>query len=107
MFLPTCLNDLYTQEDLENVTKFLKLIAEPNRLLILCLLQHGELSVNQIQERLNIPLNLLSFHLQKLKKLDNLICSKKKGLNVFYFINQTKISFYKKILDKVLVNKKT
>lgn len=87
MFVPSCISRVYSQQELESVSRFLKLIAEPNRLLILCLLQQGEFSVNQIQQILNLPLNLLSFHLQKLKA-GGLISSRKAGLNNFYSLNQ-------------------
>jgi DNA-binding transcriptional ArsR family regulator len=91
-------------ETLTDLTKFLKIIAEPNRLMILSILQNGELSVGQLQEKLNLPLNLVSFHLRPLKNF-NLLQARKQGLSIFYSLNESKICSYRHELNMFLCEK--
>ncbi|HBR70647.1 TPA: transcriptional regulator [Candidatus Dependentiae bacterium] len=74
------------EKELRLTVDFLKLIAEENRLKILCLLAQGELCVCKIWSALNIPQNLTSHHLKALKEY-GLISSRKEGLNVYYVLN--------------------
>lgn len=46
----------------------LKALANPNRLLVLCHLVEGELSVGELQARLEISQSALSQHLAKLRE---------------------------------------
>jgi len=84
------------------ITHFLKLIAEENRLKILCILnKEKEVCVCFILEELNLPQNLVSHHLKVLKDF-NLISSRKEGRWILYSINKKEISKYNKLLDKIL-----
>jgi DNA-binding transcriptional ArsR family regulator len=91
----------YTSLQLNEIVGFLKIIAEPNRLMILSVLQEGPLNVGQIQERLKMPLNLTSFHLRPLKKA-GLINAKKTGLNIYYSVNESKVCSYREFLNTFL-----
>ena len=70
------------EKELEHTAGFLKLIAEKNRIKIICLLAQGELCVCEIWSALNLSQNLTSHHLKELKDY-GLISSRKDGLNVF------------------------
>jgi len=94
----------YSALELKEITNFLKIIAEPNRLMILSVLQEGALSVTQIQEKLQMPLNLTSFHLRPLKK-HGLLNSTKQGLNIIYSLNESKICSYREFLNHFLCEK--
>ena len=84
------------------ITHFLKLIAEENRLKILCILnKEKEVCVCSILEELNLPQNLVSHHLKVLKDFD-LISSRKEGRWIHYSINRKEINKYNKLLDKIL-----
>ena len=84
------------------ITHFLKLIAEENRLKILCILnKEKEVCVCSILEELNLPQNLVSHHLKVLKDFD-LISSRKEGRRIHYSINRKEINKYNKLLDKIL-----
>jgi|GEM_PF-1511947 len=87
--------------NLEELSVFLGIIAEPNRLRILNLLQDGSLAVNQIQEKLELPLNLTSFHLRPLKKF-GLITSQKQGLKVIYSLVETRVCSFRTLLNTFL-----
>jgi len=89
------------EQELTLTADFLKLIAEKNRLKIVCLLAQGELCVCEIWEMLNISQNLTSHHLKALKDY-GLISSRKEGLNVFYSLNTSSLEESKKLLNKFL-----
>lgn len=101
MKVPGCAHHQHTQEDLQDLVKYLKQVAEPNRLALLCLLQKGELPVGEMQKQTELPLNLLSFHLQALKKTQ-LLTSRKEGLNVFYSLNTEIIKKYNQLWSTYL-----
>ncbi len=72
------------QEKAKQVAELLKLLANEHRLLILCALQEGELSVGEILEHTpQIGQSALSQHLKQLKQC-GIITSEKKGLRVIY-----------------------
>ena len=85
-----CCIEPKSQRGIAETAKLLKVIAEENRLKILCLLKAGELCVCDIWENLGIPQNLASHHLKVLKSV-GLIDSKKIGLKVNYFFNKKTI----------------
>jgi ArsR family transcriptional regulator len=64
----------------------LKALADENRLAIVDFLKDGERCVCEIWKKLDLPQNLVSHHLNVLKKA-GLVVSEKKGLNVHYSIN--------------------
>ena len=89
------------EHQLKLAANFLKLIAEENRLKIVCLLARRELCVCEIWRMLDIPQNLTSHHLKALKDY-GLISSRKEGLNVFYSLNTASLKESKKLLNGFL-----
>ncbi|MBU1148565.1 metalloregulator ArsR/SmtB family transcription factor [Patescibacteria group bacterium] len=87
--------------EIKQASSFIKLLNEPNRLRILCLLKQGELCVCEIFQALNLPQNLVSHHLKVLKDF-GLISSRKEGLKVFYRLNQKTLASQTKLLTKFL-----
>lgn len=98
---PKCCNEKKSIAKLAKVVEFLKIVAEENRLKILCLLGDGEKCVCEIWQDLELPQNLVSHHLKVLKDF-NLISSRKEGLNVFYRVNKKVIKEYLSLLKDVL-----
>ncbi|MBU1038966.1 metalloregulator ArsR/SmtB family transcription factor [Patescibacteria group bacterium] len=95
-----CLNKkILTQ--ISQTANFLKIIAEKNRLKILCSLQKGERCVCDIRQDLAIPQNLVSHHLKVLKQA-GLINSQKKGLNMIYSINKKQLREFNLLLKHFL-----
>jgi len=74
-------------DNFEMVVSFLKIVSEPNRLKILCLLRHGEQCVCDIWKNLDLPQNLTSHHLKKLKDF-GLIESRQEGRRIIYRSNK-------------------
>jgi len=99
--IPKCCINKESAAELKDAVKFLKVMADDNRLKILCILRQGELCVCEIWQHLCLPQNLTSHHLKILKDF-NLIESRKEGLKVFYSINKRVISNHSKLLTKFL-----
>ncbi len=100
---PACCQNKKLSARIVEVTKFLSVMAEDNRLRILCLLRHGELCVCEIWQHLDLPQNLASHHLAVLKKL-KLITSRREGLRIYYRANKKKIKRHLSKLEKIMIN---
>ena len=100
-----CFTDTSVDKELAHAVEFLKIIAEENRLKIICILLNNEQCVCDIWQYLDIPQNLASHHLKVLKDF-GLISARKEGLNVFYSINKDHLTKFKKIVDDFLSAKR-
>ena len=67
-------------------TRQLKALANVNRLMILCILTEGELSVTQLNEKVNISQSALSQHLAKLRD-DNVVETRRESQTIYYSIS--------------------
>ncbi len=85
-----CCKTKKSKSNLDQTAEFLKVIAEPNRLKVLCILQKQEKCVCEIWQFLDLPQNLISHHLKVLKD-SGLIDSRKEGTKIFYFLNKKNI----------------
>ena len=70
-------------KQVSSLASLLKIVAEENRLKILCILQDGEHCVCEIFEQLKLSQSLVSHHLRDLKEI-RVIKSEKRGLYVYY-----------------------
>lgn len=84
---PKCCIDKDMLQEIGRTAELLKIVAEENRLKILCALKDGERCVCDIWRDLGLPQNLASHHLKVLKDA-GLIDPRKEGLNVRYSINK-------------------
>src|ERR1700722_20819782 len=66
-----------------SILKSLRLAADPNRLRLLLLLEHEELSVAELQEILARGQSQISTHLSQLKQA-GLVEDRRTGKNIFY-----------------------
>jgi ArsR family transcriptional regulator len=71
------------QASAEAAAQFLRTLASPHRLMILCALAEGERSVGALAERLGIAQPNVSQHLFKLKA-EGLVASRREGQTIFY-----------------------
>jgi ArsR family transcriptional regulator len=69
-----------------SILKSLRLLADPNRVRLLLLLQHEELSVAELQEILSKGQSQISTHLSQLKAA-GLLEDRRTGKNTFYKLN--------------------
>jgi len=80
---------------------YLKVINEPNRLKILCLLKKHKMCVCGIEESLSLPQNLVSHHLGVLKDY-GLLSSEREGQKIIYFRQEENIARYQQLLNKLI-----
>ena len=79
------------EEKAKKIAELLKLLANEQRLLILCALMHGRKNVSEIHGHTpNITASALSQHLAQLKTA-GILDSEKRGMNVFYRIQDERI----------------
>ncbi len=97
-------------EKLPDVAFLARALSDANRLRILCCLQEGEKSVNQIAEILEISQPLVSHHLKELKRA-LLVRVERRGPFVFYTLARREILAILKALgslaEVLLAEKKT
>ena len=77
--------------------KLLKAIANERRLLILCYLLEGEMSVGEMNERLELSQSALSQHLALLRR-NQLVKTRKEAQTVFYRIESDEVKAVMKVL---------
>ena len=78
------------KERAKEVSKLLKTLSNENRLLILCMLIDGPMTVNSLTKELNITQSAVSQHLSVLS-LAGIIDYEKKGQNIYYFISDNRV----------------
>lgn len=83
----------------ENAAKWLKAIANPNRLMILCLLLDNELSVTQLNETVPLSQSALSQHLAVLRAQD-LVSTRKSSQVVYYSLKNEQVTEVISIMHK-------
>jgi len=85
-------SDVSELKDAANkASELLKNLANNHRLLILCMLANGEMSVSEIGEHIDLGQSPLSQHLAKLRA-DGLVKTRKVSQNVFYSLDSREAS---------------
>jgi len=74
-----------TPDKAERVADFLKGLANPSRLQVLCLLSQGEKSVTELIEATGVPQTSMSQHLGKLKA-EGIVDFRREHRTLYYFI---------------------
>jgi DNA-binding transcriptional ArsR family regulator len=70
---------------------FLKALANRHRLMVLCELHKGELSVTKLQEAIGLSQSSLSQHLARLRE-DNLVKTRRSSQTIFYSLANENVS---------------
>lgn len=96
-----CTKDSQKSKAIDSIANFIRVLDEPNRLRILCLLKHGEHCVCDIFESLSLPQNLVSHHLKTLRDIQ-LIDFRKEGTRVIYFRNEKVIAKFSELLNTIV-----
>lgn len=80
------------EEQAKKIAELLKLLANEHRLLILCALTKGAMTVGEIHTYTpSITLSALSQHLSQLKTA-GILESEKQGMNVFYRLEDKRVA---------------
>jgi ArsR family transcriptional regulator, virulence genes transcriptional regulator len=74
------------RKNADNAAQLLKMLANGQRLRVLCLLVEGELSVGQINERVDLSQSALSQHLAKLREED-LVATRREAQTIYYSLS--------------------
>jgi len=74
---------------IKQAEKLLKVLANKERLIILCQLSESELSVSQLLQNTSLSQSALSQHLARLREL-NIVRTRKEAQTVFYSIHDKK-----------------
>jgi len=97
-----CQKNSRKQKELQAIKNGLDVLNDINRLRILCLLkEHGEICVCEIFKALNLPQNLVSYHLGRLKE-EGFVVARKEGSNVIYQCGKKKIDVFFKLINLVI-----
>lgn len=88
-------------KDVGKTYDFLRAIADPNRLKILCVLQSGSKCVCEIVPAVGISDKLASHHLKQLKDI-GLLVESREGKFIRYSLDKKAIREYKKIFNQVI-----
>ncbi len=98
---PKCCIDKNTPKEVGQTAGLLKVVAEENRLKILCTLKKGERCACEIADDIGVPQNLASHHLKALRG-EGLVESRKEGLKVIYQINKKAMGKFNSLLNNFL-----
>ena len=70
-------------EHADTASNLLKSLANEKRLMILCSLAHGELSVGSLNKRINLSQSALSQHLAKLRD-EGMVSTRRESQTIYY-----------------------
>lgn len=88
----------HLEEQVLKAADFLKALANPNRLLILCLLRDGEFSVSELEDRLDLRQPTLSQQLARLRE-DDLVTTRRDGKQIYYSLASEEVRRTIALLD--------
>lgn len=71
------------RENADDAARLLKMLANAQRLRVLCVLVEGEQSVGQINERIDLSQSALSQHLAKLRE-EGLVTTRRAAQTIYY-----------------------
>ncbi len=84
----------------ENVSRILKALAHPQRLMILCYLANGEKTVGEIEQACNASQSAVSQFLNRMR-LEGLVQSEKRAQFVYYEIKDPQVKQLIRSLYKI------
>ena len=70
-------------DNVEQAEQMLKILANKNRLMILCSLQDGEMSVSELNEAVPLAQSALSQHLAALRKAQ-IVATRRESQTIYY-----------------------
>lgn len=84
----------------EEVSSFLKTLANENRLLVLCALLEGEKSVSVLNQAVDLSPSALSQHLASLREA-KLVSTRREGQTIYYRIDDPRVMEIMATLKKI------
>lgn len=84
----------------ENNARVFKAVCDPNRLMIIEMLQNGEKCACKILEELNIVQSTLSYHMKILCE-SGIVSYRREGKWMHYFLDKEGVEIARKLLDEI------
>jgi ArsR family transcriptional regulator len=78
------------EKQAQNVASILKNVANPERLMILCILSQNKMTVGELEGQVNLSQSALSQHLAKLRNA-KMVGAERQGKFIYYEISDPKI----------------
>lgn len=88
----------HLEEQVLKAADFLKALANPHRLMILCLLREDEFAVSELELRLDLRQPTLSQQLARLRE-DNLVATRRDGKQIYYRLASDEVRRTIELLD--------
>lgn len=79
------------RESARQASDLLKALSNENRLLVMCNLCDGELTVGELQKRIGVSQSALSQHLARLRH-DDLVQTRRESQTIYYSLMDDKVS---------------
>lgn len=86
-------------ENAQQVATILKQLANPYRLMILCSIATGELTVGDLNEQVDLSQSALSQHLAKLRESE-IVTTRRESQTIYYRIANHKIRYLLEVLQQ-------
>tara|TARA_R110002167_G_scaffold328665_3_gene535026 strand:- start:9099 stop:9404 length:306 start_codon:yes stop_codon:yes gene_type:complete len=86
-------------ESAQHVSAILKQLSNPYRLMVLCCLSNGELTVGDINEQIDLSQSALSQHLAKLRESE-IVATRRESQTIYYRIANQKIKYLLEVLQQ-------
>jgi len=86
-----------------DASDFLKALAHPNRLLILCILCEGERSVTELEQMLALRQPTVSQQLARLRT-DGLVSARRQGKTIYYSLGSSDVRTVVEAVSRVFRN---
>lgn len=80
----------FPNKALDTVSRLLRTMSNPTRLLVLCELLDGEKSVGELERRTSLGQSALSQHLARLRA-QGLVATRRQSQNIFYSLADTDV----------------
>lgn len=96
-----CAKDSSEAEDIGGTYRFLRAVADPNRLKILCILRGGPKCVCEIAASVGISEKLASHHLRQLRTL-GVLNERREGTFIRYGLEREILGEYTKTFNRVV-----
>lgn len=93
------------KENAEEAAALLRALSNETRLLVMCQLGQGELSVGAINDAVGLSQSALSQHLAKLRK-DGFVTTRRDGQTIYYRISDARVSRLIGALHAIFCNTK-
>ena len=93
------------QENAQEAAGLLRALSHEARLLVMCQLGQGELSVGEINDAVRLSQSALSQHLAKLRE-DGFVSTRREGQTIYYRISDPRVSRLIGALHDIFCNPK-